>query len=376
MTRETGDFMRAVIANEVPGTADRLRQVVLAVGLECAADDCVAFADLPVRLARTPADLVLVAIGPNPAAALPVIQDAARTPTPVLAVGPSSDSQQILQAIRSGAREYLDEAHLRDELLSGLEKLRRTGTMLYRRGRTFAVLAATPGSGVTTVATSLAFALAEKNSGRVALAEVGDGVPSLALNLNLEPRHSVADIALHWDRLDATMLRQTLVEHPDGVSVLAYKPETLRVEPLQPAAMRQTLVLLGALFDFAVLDLGHAADANSLEALRLANSVVLVVRLDVPSLRLSRQLIRQLLDQSLTPDKLRVVVNRFGQREQVPWKKASEVLGLPIIEWIPDDPATVNHANNHGLPLVSAARRAAITRAFGNLATSLNGSAA
>jgi pilus assembly protein CpaE len=368
--------MRAVIANEQSPNADRLRPIVLGVGLQCAAGDCVSFADVPIRLAQAPADLVLVALGPNPETAWPVIQNTARTSTPVLAVGPSTDSRQILQAIRSGAREYLDEAHLREELLAALEKLRLVGTVLYRRGRTFAVLAATPGSGVTTVATSLAFALAQKNPHTVALAEVGGGVPSLALNLNLEPRHTVEDLAQSGDRMDATLLKQALVEHPNGVSVLAYKPETLLVDPLAPAAMRQTLVLLSSLFDFAVLDLGHAADAQRLEALRLASTIVLVVRLDVPALRLSRQLIRQLLDQSVTADKLRIVANRFGQRQQVPWKKAGEVLGLPIVEWIPDDPATLNHACNHGLPLVSAARGAAITRAFGKMATALHGSAA
>ena len=34
--------------------------------------------------------------------------------------------------------------------------------------------------------------------------------------------------------------------------------------------------------------------------------------------------------------KLHVAANRYGQRQQFPWKKAQEALGLPTAEWIPD----------------------------------------
>src|SRR5436305_11959513 len=219
--------MRAVIADESSKLGDRLRQVVLGVGLECGAADRVSYANLRGRLTQAPADLVLVVLGADRTDGLALIQELARTSLPVLAVGPSSDSQQILQALRAGARGYMDEAHLREELLSALEKLHASGSVPFRRGQTIAVLAATPGTGVTTVASSIAFALGERAPHRVALAEVGSGVPDPALNLNLEPPHTVADLTDHWERLDAAMLRQALVEHPAGVSVLAYKPETL-----------------------------------------------------------------------------------------------------------------------------------------------------
>jgi pilus assembly protein CpaE len=364
--------MRVVITSEVPASWDHLRQVVLSAGVECSAGDCVRYDDLAVRLTRSPVDLVLLVLGPGGSAALPVVALAASTHTPVLVVGPASASPLIVQTIRAGARGFLDEAHLREELLAALEKLRADGDALYRRGRLFAVLAASPGSGVT----SLAFALAKQAPGQVALAELGAGVPSLALNLNLQPQHTVADLVRRWEQMDAAMVRQTLVEHPAGVSVLAYKPETLRAEPLAPLAMRQTLVLLSRLFAAGVLDLGDSDDPARLEALRLAGTVMLVVRLDVPALRLSRQLLRQFADQGVPREKVRVVANRYGQRKQVPAKEASRVLGLPIQGWIPDDPGTLNQAHNAGLPLVNAARRAAITRTFDSLARDLHRAAA
>jgi pilus assembly protein CpaE len=105
----------------------------------------------------------------------------------------------------------------------------------------------------------------------------------------------------------------------------------------------------------------------------MSENVVVVLRLDVPSLRLTRQFVRRLTEQGVVRDKMRLVANRHGQRQQISRKKAEEVIGVAIPEWVPDDPATLNQALNHGLPLLSTARRAAITVSFDTLATKLNG---
>jgi pilus assembly protein CpaE len=366
--------MRVVIATETPTPRDDLRQAALGIGLECDTADCVPYSELAVRLARGVADLVIVVVGVDPTSAVNVIQrTSSYNHVPVLAVGKSHDPQFILQVMRAGAREYIDSARAQEELAHALHKMSQSGAVNYRLGQMLAVTAATPGSGVTTVASSLAFALGDKYPQRVALAEIGGGVPELALALDLDPRHSVADLAQNWERLDTTMMRQTIVEHPAGVNVLAYKPETLLTTPLGQQAMRQTLLLLKAMYEISVLDLGCQPDGPGQQALTLADAVVLVIRLDVPSLRLARKYVYQLGERGVLPEKLRLVANRYGQRKQVAWKQAEDALGLPILAGIPDDPSTLNQALNSGTPLIRTSRRAGITRSFDRLAGSLNG---
>ncbi len=366
--------MRVVIAREAGVLRERLRQAVLGTGLECGTEDCVSFAELPERLAQAPAELVLVGLGTELQRGLPIIERAVgQIKAPVFAVGLSSDSQQILQVLRSGAREFLHEDDLHTELLAALSKLHLIGAAPMRWGKILAVTGALPGVGVTTVAGNVAFALAAESPGHVVLAELGGGVPELALDLDLLPQHSFADLAAAWDRLDAALMRRALVEHPARLSVLAYQPETLRPVRVEPPAMRAMLALLRSMFAYTVADLGHGIEPSHLEALRLADRVVLVVRLDVPSVRLSRQFIRQLEEQGVPRSKLHLAANRYGQRKQFPWKKAQEALGLPIAEWIPDDPGCVNQALNQGQPLIATARRASITRSFAGLAGRLNG---
>jgi pilus assembly protein CpaE len=327
--------MRAVVATEITALGTQLRQVLLGSGLECGA--------------------------------------AARIRAPILAVGAGLDAHQVAQVLDSGAKACLELSRVREELITTLTTMHQAGAVVRPLGKALAVVGASPGTGVTTVAASLAFALAEHHPNRVALAELGPGVPELALNLDLKPRHSVTDLAIHWERMDPSMVRQSMVAHPAGLLILAHKPETLQAHVLERPAMQQTVNLLRAMFGYTVLDLGHSLDGSRLEAMGQAERVVVVLRLDVPGLRLARQFIRHLSDQEVPRTKLRLVANRHGQKQQIQRKQAEEVLGLSIHDLIPDDPGTVNRSLNHGTPLVRVARRAAITRSFDVLAVQLNG---
>jgi pilus assembly protein CpaE len=367
--------MRIVVTQQDPkGPWDQIRQVVLSLGLECGPGDCVGFADLPVRLARAATDLVLVLVGDDHAAALTALYDAGHhTKAPLLAAGKAASAAETRPLTSCGAAEYLDRDRLREDLPAAIEKLNQAGLLPGGgRGRMIAVTAALPGTGVTTVAASLAFALAEQRPFRVALAELGQGVPELSLALDLHPGHGLEELNANWERLDAAMLRQMLAAHAGGVHVLAHKAEALAVPPLDPPALRQLLVLLKAGYDHTVIDLGHPA-ATDAAALTLMDLVVIVVRLDVPSLRLSRRYLRRLTDLGVEKGRFRLVANRYGQRRQVGWKQAEEALGHPLMDGIPDDPATLNQAVNQGEPLIRSARRATITRSFARLAGALHG---
>jgi pilus assembly protein CpaE len=346
------------------------------MGLQCSAEDCVAHADLPVRLSQNPTDLVLVQAGDpeDPEAALGAVRDALPlTRAPVMVMGHAPDAQQVVQYLHAGARAFLNEGQLQTELEAALEKLRLTGEANPGQGMVVGVLSATPGSGVTTVAVNLAFAWADKHPNQVALVELCRGAADLSLCLDLNPRHTVADVHQNWSRLDARLLKQSMLAHPGGVQILAQKPETLAAEPLPPHAVRKSVILLRTIFAASVLDLGHTLGEEQFEALRLCDVVAVVVRLDVPALRQARRLVRLLEERGIPKGRLRLVANRYGQRGQVNWKKAEEAIGAPFAEYITEDSGKVNSAINQGQPLVRVSRYAAISRRFAKLVNQLNG---
>lgn len=368
--------MRVVLAQERVQNREQPRAAALGLGLVCESTDCVGLEDLPVRLSQGEADMVMVNLNPQnfSRGLLTIQQTALQSSVPVLALGPTNDPQLILQAMRAGARVYLDERNIRDELSAALLHLGQAGTMLEgHRGEVMLICSAVPGVGVTTVASSIAFALAEKHPNQVMLGELGAGVPALALALDLHPRYTINDLRQNWERFDCTMMRQTLHEHPGGVYILTHPPEMLESEPMEPMAIRNMLLLLKSMFEYVVIDLGHHLDAAMVSALALADKVVVVTRLDVPALRLTRRLVCQLKGKGVAPGKLKMIANRCGTGKQIGVKQAEEAVGLPVAESIPDDAVTMNNALNTGMPLHQSARRAGITKTFAKLAGDLNG---
>lgn len=363
--------MRVIVAADRPTDREKCRVAALAAGLECEAGDCGDTAQLDGRLSRQPAaEVVLVALGDEPEAGLAALGRAAAVAgTLAVAVGRLDDPELIQRAIGAGARRYLDVDRLSEQLPVAVDTLGKEGVVDLRRGKVIAVVSAQPGSGVTTIATALAFAVAEEKVGSVALAEAGTGIPELALDLNVTPANGLDQFIGLSEEADAKMARAAAVDHKGGVAVLAYKAETLAPRPVQATEARRLLTVLRAAFDWVVLDLGHGADAGNAEFVAQADRVVAVTRQDVPAVRLTRRFLGRL---TVAPaDRLVLVANRYGQAGLLAWKKVEEGLRVPVKEWIPDDPAGVNAALTAGEPLATAARGSGVMKSARTLAREL-----
>ena len=368
--------MQTVISCEKQADLAPLRQMMLNCGVECGAEDVVLLDGLLPRLNRGGTELLIVTLGSQPLKTVQLLRQIhEKNPVPFLILGPGDDAQLILQTMQAGARDYIDlnTDRLKQRLAEAIEKLRRSGVIEMRRGRSIMVASALPGSGVTTTASGLAFALATRHPNQVLLAELDTGVPELALDLDLTPRGSVGQLLRDWQRIDASAVRQAVVEHPMGVHILADKTST-GTSTAASEAGSQFVALVRTMYDYAVYDVGHGLQsALSQQAVRAADRLLVVIRLDVPSLRLTRELLNRIADLGVAKETLTLVVNRYGQSRQLDWKKAEDALGSKIDAWLPDDPATVNQALNMGQPLMQMSSWAKINRGLSKLATQLNG---
>lgn len=65
---------------------------------------------------------------------------------------------------------------------------------------------------------------------------------------------------------------------------------------------------------------------------------------------------------------MKLAINRYGQPNELPAAEAEEALGGKLAYYIPDDPKTVNGANNTGIPAVLKAPTAKVTQAIVQMA--------
>jgi pilus assembly protein CpaE len=324
-------------------------------------------------LARGRVAMLVVVLSPFPERALGLLRKVrSQVAGPVLAVGLASDSKLILRALHEGADHYLDEADLEAQLEAVLQRLQlKEETQRAPSGRLLAVLGSSGGTGASTLAVNLAAVLA-RDSGRCALVDLKPGVGDLAALLDLKPAHTLADLCLNAARLDRAMFESALVAHAGGVHLLAPPQLYEDIRLVTPRGVQKTLTLARDAFPFTVVDLEDCYHEEQVTVLRQADAVLLVFRLDFTSLRSTRRILDYLEQAGVAGDRVRLVINRYGQAKELPLSEAEEALGRKIGHLVPDGPKTINAANNAGVPAVFRAPSARVVQSIVQLAGSFS----
>ena len=116
--------MRAVVAGDEVQRINEARRILLSEGLTCEAQDAVGYDRLQDSLAAGRLDVVLVYCNGGDEG-LAAIRAANRlVAVPVLAVG-EPDVAHMREALRAGAREYLDVNNLRHDLAAAWRRSKR-----------------------------------------------------------------------------------------------------------------------------------------------------------------------------------------------------------------------------------------------------------
>jgi pilus assembly protein CpaE len=367
--------MQAFIASDNVPISLKIREVLLQKGQDYAAAPVLSLERAAGRLTNSPCDVLVVVLSPNPERAL---TELARlrglTQAHLLAVGPSADAQLVRRAYRAGAADFIDEAAVEIELQAALRRLpsrKGDAAEAQETGMLIAVLAPSGGCGASTVAVNLAAVLA--NEYRTALlVDLRLNANDLASLLDLKPTHNLADLCQNPDRIDQDLFERSLLKHASGLRLLAPPGTFLDAPRATPEGIRRCLSWGKRLYPYVVVDVERSLREEQLVALQKADAIVLVIRLDFMCLRNAQRMLEHLERAGINKEKVNLVVNRFGQPKEVPPAKAEEALGVTIFHSIPDDPKTVNRANNDGVPVVLESSSAKVARSIVQLAGSLN----
>jgi pilus assembly protein CpaE len=352
-------------------TTLKLRELLRACG-DRQGPVMVPFAQADETLPRTSADLVVVVLSPDPQTGLAVLRKArARAVAPILAVGQVSEPRLILRALHGGADHFIDEAELEPQLESVLGRLQHKDEQPKApAGKLVSLLGASGGSGTSTLAVNLAAVLAGDHQ-RCALVDLKPAVGDLAALLDLKPTHTLADLCLNAGRMDRSMFETALTPHPSGIHLLAPPQMYDDIRLITTQGVKKSLALARESFPWTVADLEDCFHEEQVVALRGADAILLVFRLDFTSLRNTRRVLDYLNQLDVPADRVRLVTNRYGQAKELPAEEAEQALGLKIAYFIPDDPKTVNGANNTGVPAVLKAPATKVAQSIVQLARGL-----
>src|SRR5262249_17920486 len=124
------DVQRLAIVDPSDSTREPLRNLLLGVESVWLEAECFRYEFFFDVVHQSNPDVAVVALDAGPTKALqPIPQLSAEVPgLPILAVSAKGDGQSILQALRSGAREFLTQPVVLEELLTALQRLRQNRT--------------------------------------------------------------------------------------------------------------------------------------------------------------------------------------------------------------------------------------------------------
>jgi pilus assembly protein CpaE len=326
------------------------------------------------RLSELNPDVILIDIPPASAAlavrAIELLHHE-MAKTSIFAVGDLSQPQLIVNAMRAGAREFLERPTSTASLLEAFARVaqaQRKSSSGEQRGKIITVMNAKGGNGATTVAVNTALSL-QLSQGDVALVDMAT-IGNAALHLNARPSFTIIDVFRNLHRLDASLLESFMFRHHQGLHLLP--GATAPIAEPGSGEIARLFDILTLHYRFVVVDASSRLDATTRLVAHLSNLVLLVAHTDVTSLW-SASHVRQYVDDSGATQRIRLVLNRFRKIPGFSESDAETAVGAKLIWKIPNNFPAVSAAIDHGTPVIEQ-NQSDISRAFAGLATAITDS--
>jgi pilus assembly protein CpaE len=238
-----------------------------------------------------------------------------------------------------------------------------------RSARVFAVLGPKGGSGKTTVATNLAAALLHNHVKRTLLIDLDLQFGDAALVLGVEPEKTIYDLLVAPGELDAAKLAGYTIKHASGIDLL---PAPLRPEDAELVTEDRVAALLAIAreeYDAIVVDTPSYITGATLATLDAATDLLLLVGLEVASLKNVRLALRTLDVISYQRDRIRLVLNTPAPARTMKRRELQAALDVKVQFELPYDDDVAAIVSRGELPVLNG--RSGFSAAIRDMASGL-----
>ncbi len=235
------------------------------------------------------------------------------------------------------------------------------------QGTVVTVMSAKGGSGKTVTATNLALLLAREPDTKVCLVDADLQFGDVCLVLQLEPRLTVVNAAAELHRLDEQLLDSILTTHPSGLKVLAAPLEPAFADDITTPGLLQIIDLLKRMFDYVIIDTASLLDELLLSLLEKADTILMVVDMDLPSVKNAKLALETLRLLKFPTSKVKLVLNRSNAKARLDDREIEGALKAEISARIPSD-GSVAASVNEGRPVVESQPKSRVAKGFESVA--------
>ncbi len=277
--------------------------------------------------------------------------------TPVVVLGNVDSEADALQAVQSGAQDYVSKSALQGPLLvrvvqQAILRQRVQGESIPESRQTVAtvlgVVGAKGGVGSTIIASHLALELNRQSGAPVLLMDLDMAGQAVGFLMGITARYGVNDASGDLLHLDEERWTKLIARRPGGLDIMqSGGPAILDEQRPRVECVSLVLRFVKATYRWIVLDLGRL----STFAVRIAeelDQLYLVSTCDVLSLSEAKAAAHALRGGSLDRERLCVILNQAPARPLIPRQQVEKLLEAPVKAMLPECREEFEHAFEDG----------------------------
>ncbi len=191
----------------------------------------------------------------------------------------------------------------------------------------------------------------------------------MATFLDQESNYSIVDLVQNTATLDRSFIERIMQPYGARLSILHGASDFKEQDSIELESLGRIFGMLRDMYDFIVIDLSHWLDELFLKVVTEADMLLLLTGLTVPDLRNLKKLWPYTIDWYTDKRKIKLVVNRYGENNDLQLRDLENLLQHPPFMTLPNDYAALSQCQNQGLPMMSAAPRSKLWRGIKELAS-------
>jgi pilus assembly protein CpaE len=249
---------------------------------------------------------------------------------------------------------------VQSELSATLERIRaeinQNTLQQQKTGKLISIVGSIGGVGATMFAAQAAAMQAARDhehGGEACLFDLDLQFGNVATYLGLAPKLTIIDLLEAGGRVDTALVRAVTAQADNGLCVVAAPGDIIPLESVSADQLYHVVDLAVREFDTVFVDLPGIWTNWSLSLTARSDIIVLMVEMNVASLRQAKRQIMLLASQGIGMESLIVVANRVQKKlfRTISFDDAERVLGHPISFSIGNDFPLVSAALDQGVTL-------------------------
>ena len=320
------------------------------------------------------APIIFIDINENINTVKEIVESIKLHTTQIIITSTNYSTDNIIKAMRLGAKEFLPKPVLKEDLKRAISILNQHEIFEDESSsKIITVYSNKGGIGKTTIATNLAVELAKSTKDKVALIDLNLQLGDISTFLNLNPTFDVAYVIKNLINKKEENLLQALEKYNNSSLYILSDPNFIeQSESITPQQIEELFKILKKVFPYIIVDMSSNIDPNSLKILDKSDWILFTSIVNIPAIRNAQRCLNLFSSRNYPVNKVKIIINRYMENDDIKIEDIENTLGEKVFWKIPNNYFSIMEAINKGIPVNEVNSNSNIANSFRDLASKIS----